>query len=257
MTVNTDSSIPHSNGRSAREPLYLRIQNHFRDEIVAGRLNVGDRLPTEFEIADRFGTSRATVQSAMSRLVHEGWIEKRPGRGTYVTASARWAVISSDEVRSFEDEAFAYGDRVTYRLLRAGRLAVSRATAEKLGVATKTSIFSFSRLRLIDGKIIGMECRYFAPGVQVEIPKEALDTHSTHNLVERFLKQRIGRMEVEIRAVSADSRISTELETRVGTALLLRQHRMFAMAGDLILYGEAYYCEPFAFRYTSHTTHRS
>ena len=49
----------------------------------------GKRLPTEAEIAEEFGVSRATVQFAMSRLAWEGWIERFPGRGTFASARER------------------------------------------------------------------------------------------------------------------------------------------------------------------------
>ena len=62
---------------------HSRIHDHFIEQIRQGVFADGKRLPTEAEIAEEFGVSRATVQFAMSRLVWEGWIDRFPGRGTF------------------------------------------------------------------------------------------------------------------------------------------------------------------------------
>ena len=249
MGVNTEKRQKQDEGENV--PAYLRIQQHFLDLIAAGDLRVGDRLPTEKEIAGDFGTSRATVQTAMSRLVYEGWIQKQAGRGTFVADAARSATIDLNDVRSFEQDADSHGSKVHYRLIRVGRELADEDVASRLGVDAGTSIFSFERLRLVGTAIIGMERRYFPPGIALDFPVEALDSESTHRLVQHFLKQEIGRMEVAIRAVAAGRDISDKIGVKANSPLLLRRHTMFSKSDDVILFGEAFYCEPFAFRYTA------
>ncbi len=241
-------------GEVRKAPVYLQIQKHFLDQIASKRLSVGDRLPTEMEIAKNFGTSRATVQNAMSRLVLEGWIEKRVGSGTFVADAGRSALIDLKDVRSFEQDVASHGDRVTYRLLKVGREAASDEIAERLGIDPGTTIMAFERLRLVGGQIIGMERRAFAPGIALDFSVDALDTTSTHQLIQRYLDLNIGRMEASIRAVAADSTMAENLEVDVGSPLLLRRHTMFAKEGPVILFGEAHYREPFAFRYIAGST---
>lgn len=249
MSVNNDSL--EADERAAHAPIYVRIQRHFIDRISSGELTVGDRLPTEMEIARNFGTSRATVQSAMSRLVHEGLIAKQVGRGTFVANNRHTATIDLDHVRSFEEDVASFGDHVTYRLLNVGRMEASDIIAEHLQISVGTTIFAFERLRLVGGEIIGMERRFFAPQLTLEFPVDALDTKATHTLVEQYLGERIGRMEVTIRATVAETDVATKLDLAEGAPLLLRGHSMYSRDNDLILYGEAFYREPFAFRYTA------
>jgi DNA-binding FadR family transcriptional regulator len=52
--------------------------------IRAGRLNVGDKLPTESEIMRGFGVSRTVVRESLSRLQASGLVETRHGIGTFV-----------------------------------------------------------------------------------------------------------------------------------------------------------------------------
>jgi GntR family transcriptional regulator of arabinose operon len=67
-----------------KEPLYIQVQNHYKELIRSRQLNEGDKIPTEKEILKEFKISRITLVNAFSELVREGWIHRIPGRGTYV-----------------------------------------------------------------------------------------------------------------------------------------------------------------------------
>jgi len=60
------------------------IVHTLRSEIVGGAAKPGSRLPTQAELAKRFGTSGATVQHALKQLIREGFISAQPRRGTFV-----------------------------------------------------------------------------------------------------------------------------------------------------------------------------
>lgn len=67
-----------------REPLYIQIQNHFKERIINRTLVEDDKIPTEKELMDEFGVSRITVVNALVELAKDGWIYRIPGRGTYI-----------------------------------------------------------------------------------------------------------------------------------------------------------------------------
>jgi GntR family transcriptional regulator, arabinose operon transcriptional repressor len=62
------------------------ITTWIKQEIEAGRLRPGDKLPSESEICARFGVSRSSARQAISNLAHAGWVESRKGVGTYCLA---------------------------------------------------------------------------------------------------------------------------------------------------------------------------
>jgi DNA-binding transcriptional MocR family regulator len=65
-------------------PLYRQIGAGLRDEIAAGTLAVGARVPSSRQLARDLGVSRITVDNAYAELVAEGLLEARAGAGTFV-----------------------------------------------------------------------------------------------------------------------------------------------------------------------------
>ena len=61
-----------------------RIYHVLREAVVDGRLESGDRVPATRDLARQLGVARGTVTAAYDRLTAEGFLESRPGSGTYV-----------------------------------------------------------------------------------------------------------------------------------------------------------------------------
>lgn len=64
------------------------IAAQLRREISTGTLMQHDRLPPERSLAERFDAARGTVRKALLQLEREGYVEIRPGSGTYVVHQA-------------------------------------------------------------------------------------------------------------------------------------------------------------------------
>ena len=62
---------------------YQRIYRELREAIISAVYKDGDKLPSEADLVERFGTSRLTVARALRELQSEGLIERRAGSGTY------------------------------------------------------------------------------------------------------------------------------------------------------------------------------
>ena len=68
-------------------PAYIRIHDQIKKEIDEGLWKIGDRLPSERDLAERFKVSRMTLRQAITLLVEEGILERRVGSGTYIASS--------------------------------------------------------------------------------------------------------------------------------------------------------------------------
>jgi DNA-binding GntR family transcriptional regulator len=70
--------------RLVRDPIYQQLNQALRDMLRNKEFQVGEKFPTERQICEQFGVSRATANKALSNLVAEGVLEFRKGVGTFV-----------------------------------------------------------------------------------------------------------------------------------------------------------------------------
>lgn len=66
------------------ESVVQQIIDAFTEEITNGELRPGDKIPTETELAEKFGVGRNSVREAVKILVYMGVLEIRRAEGTYV-----------------------------------------------------------------------------------------------------------------------------------------------------------------------------
>lgn len=88
-------------------PLHARVQRAIRQLILDGALEAGRRLPASRALARSLGVSRDTVESAYGQLHAEGFIERRVGSGSFVSAQARRLPGHSRPRRTASDPAAA------------------------------------------------------------------------------------------------------------------------------------------------------
>ncbi|MGG3639985.1 PLP-dependent aminotransferase family protein [Bacillus gobiensis] len=67
-----------------KDPYYVQLYRHIRQEIKSGRIHAGTRLPAIRRLSEHLDISRNTVEAAYLQLVSEGYVESRPRSGLYV-----------------------------------------------------------------------------------------------------------------------------------------------------------------------------
>ena len=78
----------HLDYRDAR-PIYTQIADNFRNQIRAGVLMEGDKLPSVRELASELAINPNTIQRAYRELESEGWIASVSGKGSFVCGIAK------------------------------------------------------------------------------------------------------------------------------------------------------------------------
>jgi DNA-binding FadR family transcriptional regulator len=66
---------------------YEQVADRIAADIAAGRLQPGERLPSERDLARRLEVGRASVREAIAALQVAGLVETRPGSGSFVAAT--------------------------------------------------------------------------------------------------------------------------------------------------------------------------
>lgn len=78
---------------AGRISLVDSVVEQLRAQLTEGEWAVGDRIPTEHELAETLGVGRNTVREAVRVLVHAGLLESRQGNGTFVRSTADPAAV--------------------------------------------------------------------------------------------------------------------------------------------------------------------
>lgn len=129
-----------------------------RDEIIAmTRASApGSRIPTEKELAAKFGVSAMTVRRALQILTVQGLLEGVPGRGTFVANPRVTKLVNTS--RSFSEALRSSGRRPGAQLVSAAlRPAGDGVEIGFFPPACTDMVVELQRIRMADGVPIGFE----------------------------------------------------------------------------------------------------
>ncbi|WP_084477164.1 GntR family transcriptional regulator [Actinokineospora enzanensis] len=82
-----------------------QIADQLRDQIGTGALPPGARLPSERQLAERYGVSTTTAVRAIERLRDEGLVVSRPGAGRFVRVPRQLVRVGSDRYARWRRDA--------------------------------------------------------------------------------------------------------------------------------------------------------
>lgn len=107
----------HLDYRDSR-PIYAQIVDGYREQIQAGILQPGEKLPSVRELAVQLSINPNTIQRSYRQLEALGWIATVPGKGCFVCGLPEYAIEEQKEL-------LAAFDRAATDLIRSG---ISRET---------------------------------------------------------------------------------------------------------------------------------
>ena len=86
------------------QPIYRQLRDKVAAMILEGSLADGDALPSVRNVAAEFTLNPLTVLKGYQQLVDEGLVEKRRGRGMFVTPGARAQLMKGEKQRFLEHD---------------------------------------------------------------------------------------------------------------------------------------------------------
>lgn len=133
-----------------RLPLYVRIASVLRTEILAGRLAHGTALPSEQDLAGRFGTARLTIRRALETLALDKLVVRRPGRGHGTRVNLPFAARPDSKSMSelllhFRDS----GVQTRIEMVSSDIVPAGQPVADRLAIAPAQGVLRVVRRRLV------------------------------------------------------------------------------------------------------------
>jgi GntR family transcriptional regulator len=144
-------------------PLYRQVASTLEREIEATPPRAA--LPTELELARRFGVSRVTVRLALSLLERAGLVTRQRGRGT--TVSPAKAVRRLLPLRTMEEDFQEQGIKLETQVLGyQRRVRPPAGVRQRLRLGRAETVGLLTLARLVEGRVICDDRRYLAPFVK-------------------------------------------------------------------------------------------
>lgn len=200
-------------------PLYQQIRELITKSLESGEWGPGDIIPSESELAERFGVSQGTVRKAIDEMAAGNLLVRRQGKGTFVA--------THDDPRSF----FRFlrlaandGQQLTLKShpLECWRAKAGADVARILALDPGAAIIVLRRV-LKNGDEPAVFDEIFLPGeLFADLSMDVLKSNamSLYSLFESRYSVRMIRASERLRAVSAD-RLSAELlQVAEGSPLL-------------------------------------
>ncbi len=201
-------------------PLYRQIKELMVRALGAGEWAPGAAIPSESELAVRFGVSQGTVRKAIDEMAAENLLVRRQGKGTFVA--------SHNDPRSFYRFLRLTPDDGQVRQARSEPLAcrqeeASAAVARVLQIPVGDPVLVLERLLRFDGDPVVLD-EIFLPasifsGLTLEMLRQS--ERSLYSFFESQFGVRMIRAEERLRAVPADAEAASLLGVPDGAPLLL------------------------------------
>jgi DNA-binding GntR family transcriptional regulator len=236
-------------GPGSGMPLYLVIQNALRLAIGNGTYAPGARLPTESELAQQFGTTKATVVHALQQLVFEGIIERRRGAGSFVTQPAVDTTLDTHNLAYFERDVFASGKDLVYQVVSFGQAPVDDHVREALQADADEPVFELRRIRILAGQPFAYERRYMPALVAGGMTKEMLAVQAVQDILEHHLHTPIVKFVNSVRVSLPPADIAKHLGIERSRPVLVRTHTFLDKRDAPLLWGETVYREEYKIHY--------
>ena len=138
----------------AEAPLYQQLEQRLLQLIASGALDGETPLPTEMELCEAFGLSRATVRRCFADLVKEGRVVRRRGQGTFV---AREKASHSGPFLNFSQRMASSGRTSSSRVVIFGQERAAGGVARRLRLEEGEPVYRICRVRLADGRPMTMD----------------------------------------------------------------------------------------------------
>ncbi|MGH2385759.1 MAG: GntR family transcriptional regulator, partial [Candidatus Limnocylindria bacterium] len=209
-------------------PLHHQVFRDLSSALDGSEWRPGERMPTERDLAARYGCSLITVRHALGELVREGRIERTRGRGTFVLQPRIDRDIAGS--MSFAEEMERRGLDPATRLITARIEPAGDVVAGLLGLEADAPVAYLERVRLGGGEPLILE--------QARLPAERFpgllafdfEHRSLYDLLADRYGTRIVRARESVEPMSLRSREARLLE--VSTRSLALQIDGVAFAAD-------------------------
>lgn len=227
----------------SKEPLYRLLADRLRDSILQGERKLGDQIPTEGELVEEYGVSRATVRQALSLLEHEGYLITKHGSGRFIARPSAIVAAGIEHLKSVTATIAEQGHKPGMRYSRRSWREATAEDAALLEVPEGSRLFAIEREFTADGEVVAFSHDVLPAGL---LPSDFTPGEIKGSVFE-FLEARCG---ITVKTAHATVHAMRDPDDAVGKGLVgkdplfvLLDQTHFSDAGAPVLYSRTYFVE--------------
>ena len=197
-------------------PAYIRIHDAIKKEIDGGVWEIGQRLPSERDLADDYEVSRMTLRQAITLLVEEGILERRVGSGTYVASHRVQEKMRG--TTSFTEIVRSQGKTPSSQVVSYQRKPANDTEIQQLQLKPSDYVVRMERVRYADNMPLVFEVASIPEKLIREFKREEITEHFFQTLTDNGYE--IGKSQQTIYAKNASERVANYLKVPKNHAVL-------------------------------------
>lgn len=220
-----------------RPSLVEQVRDELLKQLRNGTYAVGDRLPNEQEMSERYDVSRATIREAYRALSDAGYLDRRHGTGTFVQRTAKQQSLDSilSYVSMIREAGYAPGVRVVSSEIR----EADEDECETLRLPARTQVLAVERLHTADDHIVLYSVDRIPMTLITKTGSPDLEGSLFELLENVGHGPRTGR--ARLAPVAADPRIAELLEVESGSPLLYIDEVDYGARGETVMLSEEWH----------------
>jgi GntR family transcriptional regulator len=209
-------------------PVYYQIKQTLKGWILNKEFNPGEKIPTEYELADKFNVSRLTVRQAISQLVQEGFLISKRGEGTFVTKNSGLISSFSLEFTGFMDDLFYQVSKSETKSAKIAKVPVPKLVRDKLKLEKDDEkVIQIKRVRFLEKKAFAFTVNYLPLEIGMKISEKDLYKRPLMEILEKDFGIQFTEAFQTIEASFSDQEVSEQLEIAGGSPILFVERIMY------------------------------
>jgi GntR family transcriptional regulator len=226
--INFESHIPY----------YIQLMELLREKINNKVWQPGEQIPGEQDLCETYGVSRTVVRQALREMELEGAINRRKGKGTFVS-EPKISEGLIQKLTGFYQDMVERGLKPVTRVLHQEVKPANDKVASYLGIEPGTRVVDIQRLRFINEEPIQLVTTYIPYEISPQLATVDLSNRSLYEFLEKECNIVLARGRRYIEAVVANETEAMILGIERGAPLLMLDSVSFTQDGKPVEYYHA------------------
>ena len=142
------------------------------EKIVSKQFSPGEKLPSENELASRYGVPRMTVRASLIKLEERGYILSKQGKGRFLKEESMQIQLHLTGKVSFTEKMEQAGYDLETRLIGCEKIDYEEKIFSILKCRPEDNVYKVSRIRFIDGQPIAIHNSFVSEWMFPQIAAE-------------------------------------------------------------------------------------